>query len=63
VLYLPRRVKGIRHKLFLDSYFLLLLLFVDDDKINNYGTVCYSRRGMLIILQATYLGTEERDLM
>lgn len=31
--------------------------------INNYSTVFYSRRGILIILQATYLGTEERDLM
>jgi len=56
-------MKGIRHKLFLDSYFLLFLLFVDDDKINNYSTVCYSRRGMLIILQAAYIGTEERNLM
>ena len=43
----------------LDSYFLSAHLFLDDDKINNYSTVCYSRRGMLVVLQATDLETEK----
>jgi hypothetical protein len=51
------------HKLFLNNYFLLPHLFLDEDKIKNYSTVCYSRRGMLIILQATDLEIEKRNLM
>jgi hypothetical protein len=52
-----------QNKLFLNNYFLLPHLFLDDDKIKNHSTVYYSRRGMLIILQAIELETEKRDLM
>jgi len=52
-----------QNKLFLNNYFLLPHLFLDDDKIKNHSTVYYSRRGMLIILQAPDLETEKRDLM
>jgi hypothetical protein len=41
VLQLTRRVKGIRHKLFMDNYLSSPQLFLDDTKISNFYLFIY----------------------